>query len=264
VLDRPFDAQRALGAFAIFCVVASGTYLVNDAFDAEVDRHHPDKRSRPVAAGLLSATVAMVLGFGLMALATASAWLLTGWVFALVIGVYALVSSAYCVWLKRIPVIELTAVASGFVLRAIAGGVSTHVPLSSWFLVVTSFGALFVVTGKRTAEYAELGDRGPRHRAVLGDYTPSFLQSTLTLTASVTVTAYCLWAFDRAGLQSKAGHHFVWIQLTVVPMVLGILYILRLLDAGQGGAPEDLALHDRFLQGLGVAWLVLFSIGLYG
>jgi decaprenyl-phosphate phosphoribosyltransferase len=264
VLDHRNPALHAIGAFAIFCAVASGTYLVNDALDAETDRHHPDKRTRPVASGALSGSLAVAVGIGLMTLAIGAAWLLAGWVLALVIGVYALVSTAYTVWLTRVPVIELTAVASGFVFRAIAGGASTHIPLSSWFLVVTSFGALFVVTGKRTAEYARLGDRGPDHRPVLAEYTRSFLQSTLTLTASVTVTAYCLWAFDKSGLQARAGHHFVWIQLTVVPMILGVLYVLRLLDAGRGGAPEDLVFQDHVLQGLGFGWLLLFAVGLYG
>jgi decaprenyl-phosphate phosphoribosyltransferase len=208
--------------------------------------------------------LAAAVGVALMAIAIVAAWFLAGWVFAAVVGAYAVISVAYSIWLKRVPVIELAAVASGFVLRAMAGGAATHVPLSSWFLVVTSFGALFVVTGKRAAEYTTLGEGRFEHRAVLAEYTPSFLQSTLTLTASVMVTAYCLWAFDRTGLQTRAGHHFVWIQLTVVPMILGVLYVLRLLDSGHGGAPEDLALHDHFVQGFGVVWLVLFSIGLYG
>jgi decaprenyl-phosphate phosphoribosyltransferase len=264
VLDHRLDALHALGAFAIFCLVASATYLINDALDVESDRQHPDKRYRPVAAGVLSGSLAVVLGSGLAIVAIGAAVVLAGWAFAIVIGAYALVSTAYSLWLKRVPVIELAAVASGFVLRAIAGGVSCHVPLTSWFLVVTSFGALFVVTGKRAAEHAVLGDRRLDHRAVLADYTTSFLQSTLTLTASVTATTYCLWAFDRAGLQARAGHRFVWIQLTVVPMILGVLYVLRLLDAGRGGAPEDVALHDRFLQAFGLVWIVLFSIGLYG
>jgi decaprenyl-phosphate phosphoribosyltransferase len=264
VLDQRLDALRALAVFGIFCAVASGTYLVNDAVDAEADRRHPVKRHRPVAAGLVSGILTIQVGVVLIALALASAWFVASWELVLVVGIYAGVSVAYTIRLKREPVVELAALASGFVFRAIAGGVATHVPLSNWFLVVTSFGALFVATGKRAAEHVRMGDGRAEHRAVLADYTPSFLRSTLTLTASVTVTAYCLWAFERAGLVSRAGHHFVWIQLTVIPMILGVLYVLWLLDAGQGGTPEDLLLHDRFLQVLGVLWLALFSIGLYG
>jgi decaprenyl-phosphate phosphoribosyltransferase len=262
VLGRRADMLHALAAFAIFCGVSSGTYLVNDAADAEADRRHPQKRHRPIAAGALSGRIAVGVGAMLIVGAVAAACLVTGWELGLVVGTYALISVAYTLWLKRQPVIELAAVASGFVLRAIAGGVSTHVALSNWFLVVTSFGALFVVTGKRAAELIGRGS-GAEHRPVLDQYTPSFLRSTLTLTASVTVTSYCLWAFERTGLESRA-HHLVSIELTVVPIILGMLYVFWLLDAGRGGAPEELALHDHFLQVLGIAWLALFSVGLYG
>jgi decaprenyl-phosphate phosphoribosyltransferase len=254
---------RALAGFAIFCAAASGTYLLNDVIDAEADRGHPEKRTRPVASGALSVRLALGTGAGLMAVALASAWLLAGWVLALVIGAYAAISAGYTFRLKREPVIELAAVASGFVLRGIAGGVATHVPLSNWFLVVTSFGALFVVTGKRSAEHVHLGEDRAVHREVLGQYTTSFLQSTLTLTATATATAYCLWAFERTGLAARAGHHVVWVQLTVIPVILGILYVLRLLDAGQGGAPEELAWRDHFLHVLGVVWIAMMGIGLY-
>jgi decaprenyl-phosphate phosphoribosyltransferase len=254
---------HALGAFGIFCVAASGTYLINDVVDADADRRHPEKSRRPVAAGHLPASTALGTGLAMVAVAVAAAGLLASWL-ALVVGLYVAISIAYTIRLKREPVVELAAVAAGFVLRAIAGGVATHVPLSNWFLVVTSFGALFLVVGKRAAEHATLGDGRAEHRPVLDQYSSSFLQSALTLTAAVTMTAYCLWAFDRGGLAARAGHHFVWIELTVVPVLLGVLYVLRLLDAGKGGAPEELALRDHFLQVMGVIWVVLLVIGLYG
>ncbi len=134
---------------------------------------------------------------------------------------------------------ELAVVASCFVLRAVAGGVVARVPLSNWFLVFTSFAALFIVSGKRCAEHARLGDDRGVHRLVLDEYTESFLKSTLTISATVTVASYCLWAFDRTGLLAHAGDHVVWIELTVIPLVLSVLHILRLLDAGHGGEPEQ-------------------------
>jgi decaprenyl-phosphate phosphoribosyltransferase len=222
------------------------------------------KVRRPVASGAVSVKLAAGVSVFLAAAALACAALLAGWQLTLVVATYIAINVSYTLRLKREPVIELAAVASGFVLRAIAGGVATHVPLSNWFLVVTSFGALFLVTGKRSAEHAVLGDDRASHRPVLGEYSTRFLQSALTLTAAVTATAYCLWAFDRGGLADRAGHNTVWIELTVVPMILGVLYVLRLLDAGKGGAPEELALSDRFLQVLAVVWAVLLAIGLYG
>jgi decaprenyl-phosphate phosphoribosyltransferase len=262
VLHYRQHTLEALGAFGIFCLAASGTYLLNDAADAEADRHHPDKRHRPVASGAVPVPVAAGTGAVLVAVAVALAWVLSGWPLAAIVGSYVGISVAYTLRLKRDAVIELAAVASGFVLRAIAGGAATHVPLSNWFLVVISFGALFVVIGKRTAEHALLGSDRGSHRPVLDEYTTSFLKSALTLTASVTVTAYCLWAFERSGLASRA-HHFVWIELSVVPVILGVLHVLRLLDAGKGGAPEELVFHDRLLQLLGVVWIATLAIGLY-
>ena len=169
VLTNPLDLLRSLATFGIFCAVASGVYLLNDAVDAEADRLHPDKRTRPVASGALTSTHAVAAGTLLMALGLVSAWFVARWALVLVVGLYAVISLAYTFRLKREPVIELAAVASGFVLRAIAGGVATRIPLSSWFLAVASFGALFVVTGKRAGEYRRLGgpsgttSSSPRH-----------------------------------------------------------------------------------------------------
>lgn len=263
VLHHPGPALHALGACAAFTAAAAGTYLLNDVMDADADRRHPEKRRRPVAAGTLGARSAAVAGLVLLGAALASSWLLAGWKLFAVLAAYVGVSAAYTVRLKHEPVVELAAVASGFVLRAVAGGAATGVPLSSWFLVVTCFGALFVVVGKRAAEHRHLGEARGEHRPSLAMYSPSFLRSVLTLSAGVTVTAYCLWAFDRAGQLSHASRHLVWVQLTVVPVVLGLLHVLRLLDAGQGGAPEELVLRDRFLQAMGVLWVVLFAVGLY-
>ncbi|MDA8357073.1 MAG: decaprenyl-phosphate phosphoribosyltransferase [Actinomycetota bacterium] len=264
VLRHGAVAARAGGVFAVFCAAASGVYLLNDSMDAIADRGHPDKCHRPVAAGTLPLPTAVAIGMLLLAGALAGSWVLAGWQLALVIGLYAGINVAYILGLKHQAVIELAAVASGFVLRAIAGGVATHVPLSNWFLVVTSFGALFVVTGKRVAEHRLLGDDRVAHRPVLGQYSAEFLYSTLILTASATVTAYCLWAFERTGLADHAGHHLIWIQLSVVPVVIGVLHVLRVLDAGEGGAPEDLVLRDRTVQVLGLVWTLLFALGLYG
>ena len=253
---------RVIGAFFVFCVVASGTYLINDVIDAESDRFHPVKQRRPVASGALSPRVALGAGVGLIAVGAATAVAIGPWAFAAVVAVYAGLSIAYSLRLKREPVVELAVVAAGFVLRAIAGGVVAQVHLTNWFLVFTSFAALFVVTGKRYAEYARLGpDRG-EHRAVLDQYTESFLRSTLTIAASVTVATYCLWAFDRTGLLA-AGHHVVWIELTVIPLVLSVLHIFRLLDAGHGGEPEQLALRDHLLQAYALVWTGLMAVGLY-
>ena len=260
VLIHAGAALHALAAFGIFCVAASAAYFVNDVADA--DRQHPRKRLRPVASGRVRPAVAVSGAAVLFAVALAGAALLAGWPLVVVIATYAAITVSYSLWLKHEPVIEMTAVASGFVLRAIAGGVATHVPLSSWFLVVTSFSALLLVVGKRTGEHETLGQDRGLHRSALEQYSPQFLRSALTLSAAGAVTTYCLWAFDKTGL-ARRGDHLVWIELSVAPVVTGVLYVLRLLDAGRGGTPSDLALENRTLQVLVLVWAVLVGIGVY-
>ncbi|MGH9028604.1 MAG: decaprenyl-phosphate phosphoribosyltransferase [Acidimicrobiales bacterium] len=262
VLSHGHDVSRAAGAFGIFCLAASGTYFLNDTFDAAADRHHPVKRLRPVAAGEVGAPLAACIGLSLLAVAVALAWPLAGWRLALVIAIYAGISSAYSIGLKHQPVIDLTCVSSGFVLRAIAGGIATGVALSDWFLIVASFGSLLVVAGKRSAEHIELGELRSAHRRTLSWYPPAFLRSVRLIAAGVTLTAYCLWAFQRAG-QIGAGHHPIWFELSIVPFVMALLHVELRFEWGQGGSPEDLALGDHMLQALGLIWVLLFAIGVY-
>lgn len=256
---------RSVAAFAIFCVGASGTYFVNDAIDVTADRNHPTKRYRPVASGVVPVRLAVSVGLGLMVVAALLGWWLAGWHLALVMAVYALVNVAYSLGLKNEPVLDLAAVSAGFVLRAVAGGVATGVVLSNWFLIVASFGSLLIVTGKRSGEKQLLADHQADDGAIrqtLGLYTPSFLRSVRTLSAAVTVTAYCLWAFERAN-QVHPGHDPLWFQLTIIPFTVALLHVIRLLDSGSGAAPEELALRDHRLQIYGVVWVALFAIGIY-
>jgi decaprenyl-phosphate phosphoribosyltransferase len=254
---------HAVAAFGLFSAVASGMYLVNDVLDAEADRLHPEKRERPVAAKLIGVSQALAMGSVLVAGGLVASWFVAGWRLTVVMALYIAISAAYSVRVKYLAVVELASVASGFVLRAIAGGVATHVPLSEWFLAVTSFVAMFIVTGKRFAEYRSLGEGREAHRKVLSDYTPTFLQSTLTLTATGAVTAYCLWAFDRTGLAVRPSHHPLWTELTVVPFAIAVLHVLRVLDAGGGAAPEEIALRDRWLHVFGAVWVLFFLVGIY-
>ena len=253
---------NAAVAFACFCLAASGTYLVNDSIDAEADRLHPVKCKRPIASGLVPVPLALGTAGILMAGGVVLALAMSGWRLGVVMAVYLAISLSYSTYLKRVPVVELAAVASGFVLRAVAGGVATNLRLSSWFLIVISFGALFVVVGKRNAEHRRLGEAGREHRAVLADYSASFLESAATLSAGVTVTAYCLWAFEHAVAVRHGGE--VWLQLSIVPVVIAILHVLRLLGRGEGGEPEDLVLRDHLVQMLGVAWAACLGLGIYG
>ena len=250
-------------AFVAFCLVASGLYLLNDLRDVEADREHPTKRFRAIAAGQLgavvvawSAVVLLVAGFLLPLTISRPGDLYV------VLGLYVVISLSYIFWLKTLAIIELGAVASGYFLRAYAGAAASHIFVSTWFLVVISFGALFLVVGKRDSELKVIG--AGTTRKVLAEYTSSFLDSALTLCATVVVTGYCLWAFDtsHAGLSSNRDA-VLPVRLSVVPVVFAVLFILRSVEAGNGAAPEDLVIQDRTVQVLIVIWATLMVFGVY-
>jgi decaprenyl-phosphate phosphoribosyltransferase len=273
VLTHGQALGRSLLAFALFCLASSGTYFVNDAADADADRLHPTKRNRPIAAGALGVGPAVAIGLVAMVASIVIAVAAGRSKLAVVIAVYIGVTLAYSVWLKHQPIFDIAAVAAGFVLRAIAGGVAAGVPLSNWFLIVASSGSMLMVTGKRHAEHVELGDSRGEHRATLAAYSLPFLRFVRSVSSSVAMTAYFLWAFEKAGsatalvaLQSHtqhSAHGALWFELSVIPFALAILRYVLLLDAGQGGAPEEIVLGDRTLQILGVALVAMFGIGIY-
>jgi decaprenyl-phosphate phosphoribosyltransferase len=181
------------------------------------------------------------------------------WRLSVVIAVYVALTTSYSIWLKHQAVIDLGAVAAGFVLRMIGGAVAVHVPISNWFFIVASFGSLFVVAGKRHAEHRELGAARADHRSTLAHYTTEYLGYVVAVSSGVAMVAYCLWAFDKA-----RGHSGVpWFELSIVPFVLGVLRYALIVDSGGGAAPEEIVLGDRSLQLMGVAWAVIVAVGLY-
>lgn len=261
VLSQRDPLLRTLAAVALFCAVSSGTYFVNDALDAAADREHPIKRNRPVAAGTVSVTLALVTGAALMVLGVALAAVLR-YQLAVVLAIYVALQLSYSLYLKHQPVFDLVAVAGGFVLRAIAGAVAVPVPVSEWFLIVATFGSLLMVTGKRLAEHAELGEDRGAHRITLDSYSTTFLWVVVAISATGAILGYCLWALD---LQTAAAHHHdpIWFQLSVAPVLVALLYFAYLIDRGHGAKPEELVLRNRPLQVLGVSWLVFFALGVY-
>ncbi|MGH2854902.1 MAG: decaprenyl-phosphate phosphoribosyltransferase, partial [Solirubrobacteraceae bacterium] len=256
ILTHPDVAGKVALAFVCFCLLSSATYLLNDVHDLDEDRHSTRRRNRPIAAGELSVraalAAALVLALGGLALAAAVRPALAG------VGAgYLALTAGYTLWWRGVAVADIAAVAGGFVLRALAGGVATSVPVSRWFMLVTSFGALFLVAGKR---YAELtgGERAAVARASLGAYSARYLRFVLGLAATVTTTGYCLWAFQRAHSAKLS-----WYELTVIPFVLWLLRYALLIDGGEGQAPEELVLHDGFLLSMTAAWLTVFVVGVY-
>lgn len=255
VLFHADIAGKLALTFAAFCMLSSATYLLNDVHDRDEDRRNVRRAGRPIASGELpvglAVAAAVVLALGGLAVMAIVRPALAG------VGLgYLALTGSYTLWWRRVAIADIAAIAGGFVLRALAGGVATSVPVSRWFMLVTSFGALMLVAGKR---YAELGE-GPdvSRRAALLEYSAQYLRFVIGVAATVATTAYCLWAFGRAD-----DGRLSWYELTIIPFVLWLLRYALLLDRGEGHSPEELMFSDRFLVAMTVLWLALFGVGAY-
>lgn len=262
MLDETGPLADACIAFASFCLAASGTYLLNDVADREADARHPTKRLRPIAAGVVPPGVATVVGI-VAIVGGVALGLVADWHLAVTVAIYVAVTTAYSHWLKHVVILDVVAVASGFVLRAIGGATATGVPVSDWFFIVTSFGSLFVVTGKRQGEIGDLAEEEGQAgdiRATLDEYTESYLAYLRTISSGVMFVAYCVWAFETAATSTGS---VPWFELSILPFVIAVLRYALLLDRGKGAAPEELFFADRPLQLAGLAWALVYGTAVY-
>ena len=257
-LLRPGIAVQLVIAFVAFSLAASGVYLVNDAKDVEADRVHPTKRNRPIAAGIVPAALAVAVAVVLLAGSIALA-LLASVELAALLAVYVVVQLAYCFWLKHQPVLDICIVASGFLMRAIAGGAATGIALSQWFLLVAGFGSLFMVAGKRYAEMRLAERTGAKIRRSLESYSASYLRFVWGLSATVLITTYSLWAFEIRETENNP----IWSAVSIVPFVVAVLRYSVDVDKGEGGEPEEIALGDRVLQVLALVWIATLTVAVY-
>lgn len=257
VFDAAVMVKVAL-AFVAFSLAASGIYLINDVIDIDADRAHPTKRDRPIAAGSVASGLAVSVAVVLLAAALAVSVLASAQLL-IVIAVYVAVQLAYCLSLKHQPVLDICIIASGFLMRAIAGGAAAGIALSQWFLLAAGFGSLFMVAGKRYAEMKLAERTGTKIRHSLEQYSTSYLRFVWALSATVLIMTYCLWA-----LEIRATHHSsAWSVISVAPFVVAVLRYAVDVDSGDGGEPEEIALGDRVLQVLGLIWLATFAMAVY-
>ena len=261
LLDGRTLADVAL-AFLVFCMGASSIYLVNDARDVASDRAHPTKRFRPIAAGVLPVGLAYAMAVGLIIAAVGLSFLASdGLGLAAVIAVYIALQLGYCFGWKHMPVIDIALVSSGFMLRAMAGGVAAGIELSQWFLLVAAFGSLFMASGKRYAELLLSERTGAKIRKALEGYTPTYLRFVWTLAATAVVMSYALWGFGLS--EATEGLASIMYQVSLVPFTIAILRYASNVDRGEGGAPDEIALEDRALQVLALLWIACIVVAAY-
>lgn len=256
LLLNPHAMAQAGLAFVAFCAAASAVYCVNDVIDVQADRVHPVKRLRPVAAGLVRPRGALGLAV-VLAVASAVAAVPLGSRFGVILAGYLVLSLAYSTRLKTMPVLEVLAVACGFVLRALAGAAAVGLPPSTWFLMVALFGALFLVAGKRQAEQARTCDVPAR--SVLTDYPAGWLTQLVTVALTGTVIAYCQWAFQMTG--RDISHPLL--ALSVIPFLAALLRYSMLVTGGRGESPDVLLTTDATLLAAGAGWAVVIFTAIY-
>jgi decaprenyl-phosphate phosphoribosyltransferase len=254
---RPDGLAYATVAALAFGCASAAVYFVNDVLDAERDRRHPVKRNRPIASGDLPVRHAWALAAVAALLAIGAGFAIGEPVLSAVTGTYLLSSFFYSARGKHIPYLEMVLVASGFVLRVLAGAVVTHVPPSPWFLCVCSLGALSVAVAKRFAELTSLGADAAKHRPVLRWYRAGVIRALQGVVAAAMVATYVMWA---AG-ESAATRY--WHVASAVPLGLALARFATLTGSRTVRPVEDMITRDGLMLGCELAWLALFTVGLY-
>jgi decaprenyl-phosphate phosphoribosyltransferase len=244
-------------AVLAFCLVSGGIYAVNDVRDRHEDRLHPRKRFRPVAAGELS--VRSALGFGLALIAAGLiVCVAVRPLLGLVAAGYVALTLSYTLLWRTVVLVDLIAIAGGFVLRAIAGGVAAPVTLSRWFLLVITAAAVMVAAGKRHSELRRTAVADIPRRRVLDHYSSGLLMTILAGSALVALFAYCMWAAAIPTI-----HGVPWRPLSAIPFAACLARYGALVRLGAGETPEELVLGDPVLALSGLAWLVIFALGVH-
>lgn len=239
----------AFWAFVALCLVSSAVYSVNDVLDAEADRSHPTKRSRPIAAGELSA----VAGLATMAVCLAAGTVVGAHVgprFLFGLYGYVFLQALYNLWLKRAPVIDVMTISTGFVLRAALGAVAISAYISGWLLFCTGTLALLLASAKRRHEFHLLGDERGESRTALVGYSGSALDAMVVFSASLSGIAYGIYA-----IESQTAERHPSLILTVPFVVFGILrYLFLTFAKDEGGEPESVLLGD---------WQIMLAVVLF-
>jgi 4-hydroxybenzoate polyprenyltransferase len=248
---------RTLAGFALFCLISSAVYVFNDLSDIEADRQHPEKKNRPIPSGQLPVGPAWAGGILLVIISVGLGFLLAP-AFAAVLAGYFLLNLAYSRWLKHILILDVLILATGFVLRVVAGVALIHVVrFSPWLYVVMTLLSLYLGFGKRRAELALLTDEAASHRKVLHGYTIPLLDQYIMIVSGTTIVAYSFYTFSAPNV--PANHSMM---LTIPFVVYAIFRYLYLVQVGQaGGAPEEILLTDRpFQVGLALWAVVVLAV----
>lgn len=245
----PALLARLAVVFLGFCSLSSGVYVFNDLMDRNADRAHPRKRNRPIASGKVRAPLAVLL----IAVLAAAGLVAMGPSLLSVAAIYLAINVAYCLGGKNIVLLDVFAVASGYVIRAVSGALAIDVDPSPWLYTTTGAGALFIVLGRRYAEVRLAGEDARQQRPVLAKYSPPFITQLLTVSATAALLSYTLYTIEAENLPDNNA------MLFTLPLVaLGLFRYLYLLNhSSDAEAPEQLMVRDLPLLATVVAWVAV-------
>jgi decaprenyl-phosphate phosphoribosyltransferase len=278
-LFYPGYFSRVSLAFMVFCGLTSAIYLINDVVDAEQDRHHPFKRKRPIAAGLLPVPVALFTAAILLMISLVAAYLLSFFFFVILLS-YLLLNTAYSVWLKRVAILDVLTIAAGFILRVYAGAAVVNLHMNVWFLLTVISFALFIAVGKRQSERTlltglKVGLIGQRD--TLSHYTLRLLDIYTGMFATTTWFAYALFSYQQQfnfdegvvptfmSLIPRTFRLQKWLMITVPFVVYGVMRYLQLVyEQNKGESPERVLLSDKPMLATVIIWGILVIAILYG
>jgi 4-hydroxybenzoate polyprenyltransferase len=250
---------KTLIAFISFSILSSSIYIINDMFDIEEDRRHPIKSKRPIPSGKLKISYAIIYSILLLILSLSISYLLEP-LFLIISIIYLIIHILYSIILKNIFIIDLFAIAFGFVLRVVAGTVVIHVDISPWLLTCTILLSLFIGSGKRRSELNILELKAKEHREVFKKYTTYLLDQMISIVTASTVIAYILYT-----LSEETINRFGMGMIFTVPFVLyGIFrYLYLIYEKNGGGNPENMLLTDKALTIDILFWIISVIIITY-
>ena len=258
-VDALEEVPQLIGSLAVvfvgFCTLSSGVYVFNDLMDRNADRAHPRKRNRPIASGRVGVPAAFLLIAVLNAVGLVAMWF-AGLPLLLVAAIYLAINVAYCLGGKNLVLLDVFAVASGYVIRAASGALAIDVDPSPWLYTTTGAGALFIVLGRRYAEVRLAGQDADRQRPVLARYSEPFISQLLTISATAALLSYTLYTIEAENLPDNNA------MLFTLPLVaLGLFRYLYLLNHSKDAeAPEQLMVRDLPLLATVIAWLAVSAV----
>ena len=257
ILD-PDKLLPSVYAFLSFCFISSAVYFINEIRDVEKDRNHPTKRNRPIAAGQISIRAAGCCAAILILLAAVFNCLCFRVSSSILLLLYLLLNLAYSFGLKNIPLLDITILAAGFLIRAVYGSIVTGIEMSDWLYLVILSAAFYLGLGKRRNELKKQGNENTRE--VIRKYPASFLDSNMYICMGLVFVFYALWTMAANTIEAYHGSRLIW----TVPLVMLIFMKYSMtVEGNSDGDPVEVLIHDKVLLGLCALYLLLMMALLY-